>query len=209
MKRLFRITMIAVISVMFLSGAGFAMPLSDEYETLNVNTFGAPTYTAGTDLGYFIWTDDMARKNWHIRWSGEGPDTFFSGNISLVGNEFDEFVEFKFEDHGGSSTADTSFNTADWAEYFALANVGEDGLDFSINNLSAPGYVGFDLKMTGNENVADNIYFGPNKTTVASLGSDGDFKVAAPVPEPTTMLLFGLGLLGIVGLGRKKQIRKS
>ena len=43
-------------------------------------------------------------------------------------------------------------------------------------------------------------------TTYAhGLIADEAFKVVAPVPEPATMLLFGLGLLGLAGVNRRKQ----
>jgi hypothetical protein len=35
------------------------------------------------------------------------------------------------------------------------------------------------------------------------LVADGDVSNSAPVPEPTTMLLFGSGLIGLAGFRRK------
>jgi hypothetical protein len=52
------------------------------------------------------------------------------------------------------------------------------------------------------DNVFDSGVFLGNLRTGTATGSGG---IGATVPEPTTMLLFGFGLLGAAGLGRRKK----
>ena len=62
--------------------------------------------------------------------------------------------------------------------------------------------------LAAGEKAATNINFqiaslNPNPDTIINVSGK-----VAPVPEPTTMLLLGVGLIGAAGLGRKRSFKK-
>ena len=73
---------------------------------------------------------------------------------------------------------------------FTLATISFIGISGGISDLSF-----------SNVTLIDE-YWRPSLLTDASLGT-GSVDVAAPVPEPATMLLFGTGLAGLVGFRKK------
>jgi len=48
------------------------IPVTDSYSNNRFYCRGKPTYTPGSDSGYFIWLDD---NGWHLRWSGAANQT--------------------------------------------------------------------------------------------------------------------------------------
>ena len=54
-------------------------PSSIPFSMVATNASGEPQYVAGKDIGFFIWSDE---NMWHVRWTGNGPFSYFSGKLS-------------------------------------------------------------------------------------------------------------------------------
>ncbi|MCD6272130.1 MAG: PEP-CTERM sorting domain-containing protein [Deltaproteobacteria bacterium] len=198
MEKFSKILIVAVLGIFLVAGSAWAVP--SEWGIITpIKLDGKPAYAPSTDFGYYIWTDGAARTNWHIRWMDGVTSgcTTFSGIISLE-NNVGIFQEFSFEG------PDFSWGTGAGMGWYSTMYQQEDGIDFTIAQTSSLSYVGFDLFYGTVAMDPNYIFLGASKETVASLGGDQDFAIAAPVPEPATMLLLGVGLIGLVGVSRKK-----
>lgn len=106
---------------------------------------------------------------------------------ALAGQEGYLKVEFRgssWEDYGNLESSHAT-GTADWTQLSISGTV--------PSALSAPNLdkINVILRLAGAK-TAGNIYF------------DDAYADTAPIPEPTSMLLLGTGLIGLLTLGRKK-----
>lgn len=211
--------LVAATSVVLTAGAANAALVS-EWGVVNPGDMSADFDTmisaiqGYNDYGYFIWTDTSARQNFHIAWTAD-PQTsvggnLFTGEIAFQGTGYTDLNTIRWESPFKPPVGDFVWGGEDIN--FSSFNVGGvDGISFSLTDWEMPSYVGFDLSINTTEvdaNSGDVIFLGASMVDVTSLGQDGDFAVAAPVPEPATMVLFGVGLVGLAGVARRRNLKQ-
>ena len=203
---------IVVSSMLAWSGSAMAIPVTFDFTGGN-GTWDTDSYSFMGNDHYSMVTaaafPEIDSRNLYLGPRGlgvyGGVDYSQGENFQVDGWGIDESIIFSFAQE--VTFLAISFEDISSNDDFVFTSNGNSIFDIDIPLAHSTGHTHY---FTGATWISDTF-------EVGAINSDDDFYISsitvdvdnAPVPEPTTMLLFGTGFLGLIGYNWKRSIKKS
>jgi hypothetical protein len=199
MKKFQKSLLFLVLAVFLVAGSASATWYDFDFDSLGdgVSSADIELYMEGipSDPGEVLINPETTTASGGLL----GDDTYLLSNLDTAQN----FIEIAFLER---KILELTF---DWAaENSAFSAYADGSADpfYTASGAFDTG-VGIDFRNLGIAPVSTIKFTNNDALGYVALDNLSIENVAAPVPEPATMLLLGSGLIGIAGIGRKKLIR--
>lgn len=230
-KQLLKSALIAVAGVGLLAGSAMADSTEPDLNTVLANSVTGQTITTANDTGTEAWTTAEGEVDAYlIKLLSAASGSLYIYQTGDISNAYElvldssNTTDFRITTTGALKI-DGDVVDSDFGQYFSFYWQTEDNEAATQNTFNTGGYdavytfllnsgAGVTVDDGGTPDVINVI--GNNDWILAfediAGGGDGDHQDAVflfedmnAVPEPTTMLMFGTGLVGLANFARRKK----